>query len=57
MSKEAESPELTKFRIHMQADQVDVSALTASEAREVAKKLRPGAIITKVKVVKEGEGA
>lgn len=55
MSKEAESPELTKFRIHMQADQVDVSALTASEAREVAKKLRPGAIITKVKVLKERE--
>lgn len=55
MSKEPQNAELTMFRIHMQADQVDVPALTASEAREIAKKLRPGAIITKVKVLKEQE--
>ena len=55
MSKTPEAPELTNFRVHMQADQVDVEALTASEARERAKALRPGAIITKVKVLKEQE--
>lgn len=57
MSKTSEAPDLTKFRVHMQADQIDVEALTASEAREKAKFLRPGAIITKVKVLKEGAEA
>jgi len=57
MSKTSEAPDLTKFRVHMQADQIDVEALTASEAREKAKFLRPGAIITKVKVIKEGAEA
>lgn len=57
MSTEIDTPARTVFRVHMQADQVDVPAHTAAEARERAKALRPGAIITKVKVVKEGEGA
>lgn len=57
MSTEPETRPQTMFRVHMQADQVDVPALTASEARDRAKALRPGAIITKVKVVKEGQGA
>lgn len=53
MSNSPETAEPTMFRIHMQADQVDVPAASANEAREIAKKLRPGAIITKVKVLKE----
>lgn len=57
MSKSPESAEPTMFRIHMQADQVDIPAASANEAREIAKKLRPGAIITKVKVLKEGAEA
>lgn len=57
MSTEPETRPQTLFRVHMQADQVDVPALTASEARDRAKALRPGAIITKVKVIKEGAGA
>jgi hypothetical protein len=55
MSSTPEATEQTTFRIHMQADQVDVTATSAHEAREMAKKLRPGAIITKVKVLKEQE--
>jgi hypothetical protein len=57
MIKSPEAAEPTMFRIHMQADQVDVTATSAHEAREMAKKLRPGAIITKVKVLKEGAEA
>ena len=45
------------FRVHMQADQVDIDAETAAEARQKAVKIRPGARITKVKVLKEGAEA
>ena len=53
MSSTPEATEQTTFRIHMQADQIDIVAASAAEAREKAKALRPGAIITKTKVLKE----
>lgn len=54
--KQDRTETLKTFRVHMQADQVDVDAATSHEARAVAAKLRPGALITKVKVLKEGAG-
>lgn len=54
--KQDRTADLKTFRIHMQADQVDVEAATAQEARDAASKLRPGALITKIKVLKEGAG-
>lgn len=47
----------TTFRVHMQADHIDITAATGDEARKLAAERRPGVHITKIKVLKEGANA
>lgn len=51
--QKTEEPEVQIFRVHMSSQQVDIVAITAAEARQVARSRYPGTIISKVKVLKE----
>lgn len=47
----------TTFRVHMQAEHIDITAGSVDEARKLAADRRPGLHIIKIKVLKEGATA
>lgn len=50
-----QTTEKIKFRVHMAAEYHDIEATSASEARDIARRTRPGAIISKIKVRRDND--